>query len=294
MTTKTTLLVTGAAGQLGRRVLETLLAEEHGPIVATTRNPEALSDFARRGVEVRHADFDDPSTLKAAFAGVGRALLISTDSLDKAGRRLAQHRHAVAALVAAGVKHIVYTSCVKPEPGSPVLLAPDHYGTEQALAATSVDFTILRNNLYTELLLGALPPAIASGQLIDARGTGRTAYVTREDCARAAAAALVSGEGRRTLDVTGPTAVSGAELASIASDLAKKPVVHVSVPVETLVDGMVQHGLPRPVAEVYASFDTAIARGDLGAVTPTLKELTGRTGESVPEFLAANRAALGL
>ncbi|MEJ7727963.1 MAG: NAD(P)H-binding protein [Polyangiaceae bacterium] len=240
------LLVTGASGHLGRRVLELLLEAQAGPLVATTRKPDALADLAARGVEVRAADFDDPETLAAAFRGVGRALLVSTDTLGEPGRRLRQHRQAVRALEAAGVEHVVYTSLTDAARSS-ILLAPDHAGTEAALAESKLDFTVLRNNCYADILLETLPPAVKTGQLVDARGAGKIAWVTREDCARVAATVLAdrAAGGRRTLEVTGPDAVSSDELASIASELGRKAVTHVAVPREALVQGMVEHGLPR-------------------------------------------------
>ncbi|PTL81774.1 SDR family oxidoreductase [Vitiosangium sp. GDMCC 1.1324] len=287
------LLVTGASGQLGRRVLELLLDRKAGPLIATTRNPESLKEFAARGVEVRRADFDDEAGLVQAFRGAGRVLLISTDALDRPGRRIAQHRAAVRAAEAAGVKHVVYTSVPNPYPGSPVAVADDHRETEAALAASRLDFTILRNNLYLELQLQPLKSAIASGQLVDARGTGATAFVTREDCARAAAAALAEpATGRRTLDVTGPAAVTSDELAAITSELVGRKVVHVSVPPDALIQGMVEHGLPRPVAALLASFDAGTQKGDFSGVTDTVQRLTGRAPQSVRDFLASHRAAL--
>ncbi len=188
----TTLLITGASGQLGRRVLELLLDAGAGKLIATTRNPEKLAELARRGVVVRKADFDDAASLPAAFAGAGRLLLISTDAVGTPGRRIAQHRAAVDAAVRAGVKHVVYTSLTRPEPGSPVTFASDHYGTEQALAASPLGWTILRNNVYTDFLLRSLPQAVATGKLVAAAGDGGAGYVTREDCARVAAAALLA------------------------------------------------------------------------------------------------------
>ncbi|MEO7911055.1 MAG: NAD(P)H-binding protein, partial [Roseiflexaceae bacterium] len=115
-----TLLVTGASGQLGQRVIELLIEANAGHIIAATRTPEKLAHLAARDVEVRQADFDDPSSLAAAFAGVERLLLISTDVVDGTDRRIVQHRNAVSAAAQAGVTHVVYTSLINPEPGSPI------------------------------------------------------------------------------------------------------------------------------------------------------------------------------
>src|ERR1700679_2237414 len=96
-----TLFVTGASGHLGRRVVELLLEKGTGRIVAGTRKPEKLADLAARGVVVRQADVEDPQGLAGALAGVDGVLIVSTDAIDRPGRRLAQHRAAVAAAVSA-------------------------------------------------------------------------------------------------------------------------------------------------------------------------------------------------
>jgi NAD(P)H dehydrogenase (quinone) len=291
--TKPTLLVTGASGHLGRRVVELLLEADAGTIIATTRTPDRLADFAARGVTVRHADFDQPETLADAFAGADRLLLISTDALGVPGLRIQQHRSAVQAAERAGVRHVVYTSLPNPGPQSPIALAPDHHATEQALEASKMGWTALRNNIYTEMLLGSLPNAVKMGQLFAAAGDGKVGYVTREDCARAAAAALASSfEGRQVLDVTGPEALSQADIAAIASQLSGREITYVPLTFETLVDNMVNAGLPRPVAEAYASFDKGIAQGVLNVVSSAVQDLTGRAPTRVADFLAEHRATL--
>lgn len=291
--TQSTLLVTGASGHLGRHVVELLLEAQAGNIIATTRTPEKLAEFSQRGVTVRHADFDDPASLAEAFKGADRLLLISTDAVGVPGKRLNQHRNAIKAAEEAGVKHIVYTSLINPGPDSPVLLAPDHHGTETALEESKLGWTVLRENIYTEVLLGGLIQAVQLGGLYNAAANGKAAYITREDCARAAAAALTSSfEGRRTLDITGPEALSQTELAALASQISGKEIPYVPLELEALIQNMVNAGLPRPVAEIYASFDTAIAQGKFSAVTNTVEELTGRKPISISEFLEANRQAL--
>lgn len=290
---QTTLLVTGASGHMGRRVVELLLEAQAGTIIAATRSPEKLADFARQGAMVRQADFNDPASLSAAFAGVDRLLFISTDAVGEPGLRLKQHQTAVKAAAEAGVSHVIYTSLVNPEPDSPVLIAPDHYGTEQALAASNLNWTVLRNNIYAEVLVPTLSQAVQTGQLFSAAGEGKTAYVTREDCARAAAAALASDfNGRRTLDITGPEALSRADLAAIATHLTGKPVTYVLLELEAMIQGMINAGLPRFVADMLASFDTGIAQDKFSAVSHAVQELTGRQPIRVADFLAAQKSAL--
>ena len=288
-----TIAVTGASGQLGRRVVELLIEADPGRIVAITRTPAKLEEFAARGVEIREGDFDKPDELAAAFAGVDRLLIVSTDTVGRPGGRVTQHAPAVKAAVAAGVRHVIYTSGPGATPTGHDSILNDHYWTEVALAESKLSWTILRNNIYAEMLLMSLPQAVASGQLYSATGKGGRNYVTREDCARAAVAALVSGfDGRRILDITGPAPVTQDEVAAIASELAGKPVEHIALSAEDLVKGMVAAGMPANVAELFVDLDVSAARGYQAIVTPAVKDLTGREPTSVREFLTANREAL--
>ena len=281
-----TLLVTGASGQLGQRVVELLLEADAGTIVATTRTPEKLANLAEKGVIVRHADFNQPDSLPEAFAGVDRLLIISTDSLEKPGLRVTQHQAAIKAAEAAGVSHVVYTSVVNPGPGSVI---PDHYETEEALAASQLNWTILRNNLYADLLPSTIGQAIEMGQLFSAAGDGRLAYISREDCAQAAAAALLSTfDGRRTLNITGAEALSPADLAALASNMAGKPVTYVPLTKDELINNMVAAGVPEPAAHFVGALDAATARGQFDVLSDDFAELTGRKPTAVADFLAAN------
>jgi NAD(P)H dehydrogenase (quinone) len=292
MTSERTLFVTGASGHLGRRVVEILVEKTAGKIVAGTRKPEKLADLAARGVFVRQADFEDPKGLEAALAGVDRVLIISTDAIDRPGRRLAQHQAAVAAAVSAGVKHAVYTSMPNPET-SPVVFAPDHLGTEQALKASGVSYSILRMCWYTDYLIPTLAPAVASAKLIAATGQGGAPYVTREDCAQAAAAALASSDSsNKTWNITGPDLVTYAELAKLASDLTGRPVSFEAVTPEERVAQLIAAGTPEFIAKLLVSSQKAIAEGKMGTPTTAVKELTGREPMTVREFLTAHREAL--
>ncbi|MCR5860400.1 SDR family oxidoreductase [Mesorhizobium sp. J428] len=284
-------LVTGASGQLGGRVVELLLQAGARPVIATTRSVDKLSRLPAQGVEVRRADFTNPAGLKDAFAGAKRLLIISTDDLEP-GKRLVAHSGAIEAAVAAGVEHIVYTSLTNPGADSPITFAVDHRETEALLVESGIPHTILRNNLYTDLFLMSAPQAIRSGQLFAATGQGRAGYVTREDCARAAAAALMHETETNTYDVTGPDLISQADLAAILSDLSGKAIAYVPITVDDLRSGMIANGLPPAMAEAFASFDEAIAKGHMAVSTNAVKDLTGKAPASVRDFLRKNAASL--
>ncbi len=286
-------LVTGASGALGRRVLEMLVEGRHGAVVAATRHPEKLRDLEARGVVLRQADFDQPASLAAAFAGVERLLLVSTDALGQPGRRFAQHLAAIQAAKKAKVAHVVYTSLVRPEAGTPVLLAEDHRKTEEALAASGMHFTVLRNNLYAENLLMALPHALATGVLASATGGGAAAYVLRDDCARAAASVLAAKHAKRgVFDITGSVALTHAQIAALVSRASGRRVVAQEVPVAQVAAAYGAFGLGPAAAAELASIDLGIAQGYFATVTHAASDLTGRVPHSAADFLAARVPSL--
>lgn len=288
----TNLLVTGASGQLGRRVVELLLESGEENIIAITRHPDNLSHFTDEGVEVRYGNFDEPDSLRTAFAGADRMLLISTDALDEPGKRLNQHKTAIQAAEEAGISHVVYTSLAKAD-NSPVLFAPDHSGTEEALATSNMGYTILRNNLYMDLLIQSINQAYQMGGIFAAAADGKAAYITREDCAKVAAIVLsASFTGKRILEISGAEALSQADIAKIAGDVTGESLSYTTIPLEALVDGMVKAGLPQSMAETFASFDTAIAEGKMDAVTSAYEDLTDVRPTTLEEFLTTNKDAL--
>lgn len=289
-TTKETLLVTGASGNLGRQAVEWLLSNYNGPIIATTRDTGKLSEFSGRGVTVRQADFDKPETLADAFAGAQRLLLISTDALAFPGQRLKQHKDAVQAAVQAGVKHIIYTSIQNADPGTACLIADDHFATEELIKNSGLTYTILRNNLYADNLLQALPQAIATGHYATAGGDGATAYVTRMDCANTAAAALASSStDKQIIDVTGPEALSGSDIARISSEITGKSIQFVPLEAAQLVGIYESIGIPNGFAQVLVSFDTASSKGEYSQTSQAVRQLTGSAPTSVKQFLADNK-----
>jgi NAD(P)H dehydrogenase (quinone) len=287
--TEPTLFVSGASGQLGRLVIEALLSKGYaGKIIAGTRDPAKLAGL--KGVEVRKADFTDKAGLVQALAGVDRFLLVSTDQI---GTRLAGHVTAVEAAKEAGVKAIVYTSMPAPELPSAITFAHEHLGTEEAVKASGIPYTILRMNWYAENLLGSLPGNLAAGQWYTSTAGGRVSNVTRADCAKAAAGALLKPIESKTYTVTGPEALTNAEIAAIASEVTGHPLQVIDVTDEQLAAGAKAAGVPEFVVDHFiVAFDRNTREGKVELVTNTVEELWGEKPESIRSFLAANRAAL--
>ncbi len=289
------LLISGAAGHLGQLVLTHLLGSQEvspGDLIAGTRDPQKLAAWASKGVAVRKLDFEDASTLAPALQGAERMLLISTDAVDRPGRRLGQHKAAIEAARTARIRHVVYTSMPNPA-DTLVTFAPDHLGTEEALAASGLNFTILRMNWYMQNLLSALPNALASGQWHVATGEGRVGYVAREDCASAAASALTTADDKGArLDVTGPEAFSMSQIASIVREITGRPIAVVQQTDDEKRRALSPAGLPAPVIELIVSIDASIRAGKLDVVSNTVQKLTGKPPKTLRDFLAENKAVL--
>jgi NAD(P)H dehydrogenase (quinone) len=282
------LIITGASGQLGQRVAEhALQAVPASQLVLVTRHPAQLSHFSARGVEVRFGDFEQSASLVPAFAGASRLLLISAVDLD---RRAAQHRAAITATKNAGVGHVIYTSMLNPAPPNPAAVAPSHLETEQALAASGLDWTLLRNSLYADYQAPEARVAIASGTLRHNRGTGRIAYIARDDCA-AAAVLCSDGHINATYDITGPALHSVAELAALYSKLGRCAVQSIALEDEafiaTLMGNANSEGHSRYGAELVASFGRSIRQGYMDCCTGHFAQLTGRPAKTLEEVLRA-------
>jgi NAD(P)H dehydrogenase (quinone) len=289
-----TIFVTGASGKLGSAVVKHLLTSQGvapARIVAGSRDPAKLTDLAAKGVKTVEADFDDAVGLEQAFSGAGTVLIVSTDALDGAGTRLRQHKAAVSAAAKAGVGRIAYTSLPSPET-SKVSFAPDHLGTEEAIKATGLPYLIFRNNWYQENLLMALPNAFASGQWFTAAGSGKIAYIARDDIAAAIAAGLARpASGNTIYTLTGDTALTHDEVARLASSIVGKPLQVVHVTDEQLAGGMKAAGIPEAWIPTFVSFDTATRAGDLAAITDDVATLSGRKLSPLAAFLEANKTA---
>ncbi len=290
-----TILVTGAAGQLGQLVVHHLIESYKvapANIIAATRSPEKLSSLAAKGVVTRKADFDDAAGLEAAFAGVDRLLIISTDALDTPGKRLIQHKAAVAAAVKAKVKHITYTSMPAPD-NSLVTFAPDHLGTESAIKESGIPYTIVRDAWYHDNYLHSMPHNLQTGKWFTSAGDGRISTISRDDCALAIASVLASGiSASATYTVTGKQSLTPKEIAAIATEATGKPLDVVDVTDEQLGQGIRGAGLPGFVADMLVSADANTRAGKFDIVTDDFTKLTGKQPQSLKDYFVANKAAL--
>ncbi|MFJ3900378.1 NmrA family NAD(P)-binding protein [Streptomyces sp. NPDC090025] len=288
------IVVTGATGQLGRLVIDALLATEPalpaGSVVAVVRDKAKAADLAERGVELRIADYDKPETLADAFAAGDRVLLISGSEV---GRRVPQHTAVVAAAKAAGVAQLAYTGILG-GPDADFALADEHKATERAILDAGLPYTFLRNGWYTENYTAHLGPVLAHGAVVANAGEGRVASAARADYAAAAAAVLTGPLDEhlgRAYELSGDVSWTLADYAAEVARLSGQEIGYSSVPAATHLEILVGAGVPQPFAEILVDVDEAIARGRLANQGDDLTRLIGRPTTPIAATIGAALAA---
>ena len=278
-------VVTGATGQVGRRVAARL-AERGVPQRLVVRDPERAPRLP--GAEVAVADYADPAALRAAFTGARALFLVSA---SEAADRVSLHTNAVDAAAAAGVPRIVYLSFLAAGPQATFTFARDHWHTEERVRAAGVPFVFLRDSLYQDMF-----PLFVGGDRVirGPAGDGRVAAVARDDVADVAMAVLLDpAHDGRVHDVTGPTAFTVAEAAAAITDAAGLPVTYHA---ETLAEAYASragYGAPDWAVEGWVTSYSAIATGELNVVSDTVATLTGHPPMDLRAYLATNPDAVG-
>ncbi len=279
------IIVTGATGQLGRSIVERLLERlPADQIGLSVRDPAKAEAFSARGVRVRPGNFDDPTSLHHAFEDATQVLIVSSNSTGKP--LLRQHRTAIQAARDVGARRILYTSHMGANPASPFAPMPDHAATEALLQSSGVAFTSLRNGFYADSALMLMGQALETGALV-APEDGPVSWTTHADLADATAA-LLADEGHLdgiTPPLTGPAALTLADLAGIASDLSGRTIQRVTVTDEEYRVNMVAHGVPAAAADMLLGLFAASRQGEFAAVDPTLAGLLGRPPMGMREVL---------
>jgi len=277
------IVVTGASGQLGRLVIQSLLQKVPAAhIIAAVRNPERAADLAAKGVQVRQADYGNSASLDAAFQGAEKVLLISSSEI---GQRTAQHRNVVDAAKRAGVFLLAYTSVLRAT-GSELGLAAEHVATEDLIKASGLPHVLLRNGWYTENYLASVPPALQHGAFIGCAGEGRVASAARADYAEAAACALtLPAQAGKVYELAGDSAYTLAELAAELSRQSGKTIPYVNLSQADFKGALLGAGLPEPLAELLADSDTACSKGALFDAGHQLSQLIGRPTATLADLM---------
>ncbi len=280
-----TIAVTGATGGIGSRVAARLAARGAPPRLVV-RDRAGAPEIP--GAEVRACGgYADAAGMRAALDGVHTLFLVSG---KQARDRLAQHISAVEAAAAAGVRRIVYLSFLAAAADATFTYARDHFHTEQHIKATGLPHTFLRPSLYLDRLPGW---ASAGGAIRGPAGTGRCAWVARNDVADVAAA-ILPGDGHdgRTYDVTGPEAMTLAEAAERIARAAGRPISYIEETLEEARESRRPTGAPDWEIEGWVTSYAAIATGEMDVVSDAVATIAGHPPQGLDAFLAAHPEAL--
>ncbi|WP_112915987.1 NAD(P)H:quinone oxidoreductase [Escherichia coli] len=277
--------ITGATGQLGHYVIESLMktVPASQQIVAIVRNPAKAQALAAQGITVRQADYGDEAALTSALQGVEKLLLISSSEV---GQRAPQHRNVINAAKTAGVKFIAYTSLLHADK-SPLGLADEHIETEKMLADSGIVYTLLRNGWYTENYLASAPAALEYGVFIGAAGDGKIASATRADYA-AAAARVISEAGHegKVYELAGDSAWTLTQLAAELTKQSGKQVTYQNLSETDFAAALKSVGLPDGLADMLADSDVGASKGGLFDDSKTLSKLIGRPTTTLAESVS--------
>jgi NAD(P)H dehydrogenase (quinone) len=280
---KMKILVTGATGKLGSKVVDSLLKSiPASELAVSVRDPEKAEGLRARGVEVRQGDFDRPETLDNAFKDIDRLLIISADGDNET--RIRQHTDAVQAAVRAGVKFIAYTSLANAIE-SKNLMAPPHVATEAAIIKTGIPYSFLRNNWYLENEIGSIQGALAGAPWITSAGEGKVGWALQQDYADAAAAVLVGNDHENTVyELSGPLLTQD-ELASALGNVLGEKIAVQQVSDEKYAEIMKGLGLPDFVIPIVVGIQESIRNGSLEVESNDFEKVLGRPVTPVNEAL---------
>ncbi|QHC65196.1 NmrA family NAD(P)-binding protein [Rathayibacter sp. VKM Ac-2759] len=285
-----TLVVTGATGHLGRLAVEHLLARgtAASDILATGRDAARLEALAADlGVRTAVADFEDPASLDAAFSGAEAVLLVSGSEV---GKRVSQHTAAIEAAARAGAR-LVYTSAPRATT-SPLILAPEHKATEEAIAAAGIPAVILRNGWYNENYAQTVAELASTGTTLSSAGEGRVSSAARTDYAEAAAVALADPSLVGTVhELSGDTAWTFDELAALVAEVAGREasITHVDSAEHARI--LTGAGVPEGGVGFVVGLDANIADGLLGETDGSLARLIGHPTTPIRAFVEQELAA---
>ncbi len=282
------ILITGATGNLGQLVIQHLLKKvEAKDLAVLVRNGEKSEDLRSQGIDVRIGDYNKYETLVPAFEGIEKLYFISGS--DFVGRDQ-QHKNVVTAAKETGVKHLVYTSFVRENENadSPIgFVVADHIETEKCLRESGMAYTILKHNLYMDMLPVFIGDKVLnSGVVYQPSGEGRAAFTLREDMAEVAAHILTSeGHEGKEYEITSDKSYSYDDIAKIISGITGKTIKHVSPTVEEFTHTMTMAGVPEAYIGLIAGFAQAMEQGEIDETNTLIEQLIGRKPTTAEEYL---------
>lgn len=282
------ILITGATGHLGKATISALLNKgvNAAKIAALVRNEKKAQDLKEMGIKILVADYEDYNSLVKAFACVDQLLFISGSDVMN---RNQQQQNVVKAAVEAKVKHVIYTSALNRLPieqSAISFVSQAHVKTEQWLAESGLNYTILQNSLYADVIPQFIGDVLNTQTIYLPAAQGKTAFVVRTDIAEAAAAVLTSdGHNGKTYKVTNTESYTYQDVADIISDITGKSITYISPTVEDFTATLENAGLPAETIGGFTAFALAQANDEFNVTGTDLEVLLNRKPTNLKEYL---------
>ncbi|SDQ75977.1 SDR family oxidoreductase [Flagellimonas zhangzhouensis] len=288
------ILITGATGGLGgttAKLLKEKIDVSNIAVLVRDKESDKARALAAEGFELRLGDYDNLEALKEAFKGVDTLYFVSASDI---GKRIPQHKNVVEAATASGVKHILYTSTVRKDESSdaPLFAVVDaHIKTEEWIKESGLTYTLLRHNLYAELIpmfLGAKEQLLQSKTIYLPTGNGKTSFVPREDFAEAEANILAdpSKFENKILEFNGSEQTSFEEVSKLLTETLVETIGYVSPEVDEFKTTMASYQLPEEIIGMLTMFSLGIANGEFDQTTDDLESVLGRKTKTISTFLS--------
>jgi uncharacterized protein YbjT (DUF2867 family) len=284
------ILVTGATGHVGSELVR-LLAAAGTPARALVHSPDKAAPIQRLGLETAVGDFEQPDTLDAAMAGCDRLFLLSPPT----PRQPQQEQQVIDAAKRAGVAHVVKQSVPwADDPDTGLVFCRWHGQIEQHLEGSGLSYTLLRPSNFMQNFLMSAQPVADQGVLYGMTGEGRVAFIDTRDIAAVAAELLTSpGHQGTSYTLTGPEALTSAEVAERLSAATGHQVRYVDLPPEAFGQALAGAGLPGWLVDGLIEANTMLAAGQGATVTDEAAKVTGRPPRTFAQFAADHRVAFG-
>lgn len=282
-----TILVTGATGHYGQATITSLLNKGVKPqaITALVRDESKAETLKELGVNIVYGNYDDYNSLVRAFSDIEKLVLVSGSELEK---RTEQQLNVVKAAKEVGVQHILYTSVERKteRETSPIqFVLGSHLATEKAIKESGMTYTLLRNNLYMDLLPWFLGENVLENGIYLPAGSGKIGFALRAEMAESVANILTTeGHENKNYTISGE-AVSFEEIAKILSEISGKEVSYTSPDLETYIRTVTAAGMPETFANMFGGFSQAGSQGELNSENSDMERLLGRKPISVVAFL---------
>lgn len=290
---KNKILITGATGDLGGKVVKLLKEKtelKNLAVLVRDENNELAKQYVNDGIEVKIGDFANLESLEKAFQGIDILYFVSGGDDDE---RAKLHKNVVDAAKKSGVKHILYTSGVRKDESdsSPLAtLMESHIQTENFIKASGITFTILRHNLYAEvieMMIGDKNQLLKTKTIYLPTANGLTSFVPKKDFAEAEVNILLnpSAYANKTLEFNGSEQITFSEIANKISEIVKEPIMYISPEIAEFEATMNKIGLPNHIIKILSTFSLAISNGEFDQQSNDLEIVLGRKTTPLLEYL---------